>query len=62
MVIVLSGVQFALEIARFLGVFGINTATDVSQFIKISREAAAMLIMLIMSLLREKRFGTFSVF
>ena len=28
---------FALEIARFLWVFGINTAGDISKFIKISR-------------------------
>ena len=29
------------EIARFLGVFGINTASDISKFTKISRAAAA---------------------
>ena len=28
-------------LARFLGVFGINTASDISKFIKISRAAAA---------------------
>ena len=32
---------FVLEIARFLGVFGINTASDISKFTKISRAAAA---------------------
>ena len=41
MVIELSGMQFVQEIARFLGVFGINTASDISKFTKISRAAAA---------------------
>ena len=31
----------SIEIARFLGVFGINTASDISKFTKISRAAAA---------------------
>ena len=29
------------EIARFLGIFGVNTASDISKFTKISRAAAA---------------------
>ena len=33
--------QLVQEIARFLGVFGINTANDISKFTKISRAAAA---------------------
>ena len=32
---------FVKEIARFLEVFGINTASDISKFTKISRAAAA---------------------
>ena len=31
-----------LEIARFLGVFGINTASDISKFTKISRATATV--------------------
>ena len=33
--------QLVQEIARFPGVFGINTASDISKFIKISRAATA---------------------
>ena len=33
--------ELVQEIARFLGVFGINTAIDISKFTKISRAAAA---------------------
>ena len=32
--------ELVWEIARFLGVFGINTASDISKFAKISRAAA----------------------
>ena len=31
----------SIEIARFLGVFGINTASDISEFTKISRAVTA---------------------
>ena len=41
MSISLTFVRFVQEIARFLGVFGINTASDISKFTKISRAAAA---------------------
>ena len=34
----ISNLGFVLEIARFLGVFGRNTASDISKFTKISRE------------------------
>ena len=34
-------VVFVQEIARFVGVFGINTASHISKFTKISRAAAA---------------------
>ena len=34
-------ISISIEIARFLGVFGINTASDISKFTKISRAAGA---------------------